>query len=221
MWGAGCVRRVFSGVKDRLSGMLARRARLRTAGELREFLAGEAAHVAQSATYDYLRARAGRLAPQLFREQPFLDALEVTRWEAYAAVLADLVVIAETSLRPHAADDTVRTAALASLYREALAFYPPPAHRADGWQGHEADLARRLTMAREQSDTTPDAIAGRSGEHIFAHLPLHPDIRRLDEEMVVNNVRFRILRSWETMQARVDFAAVAADLAAPAPVDAA
>jgi hypothetical protein len=212
------MRAFYETMKGRIAAIGRRRQPIRTREAFRAFVEGEAALVAQSATYDYLRARAGRLAPQLFREQPFLDALEVTRWEAFAAVLADLMVIGQTALRTHAVDRTALCAALAELYRQTLARHPTPGHRADGWRTHESDLARRLNATCDAAPQTPDAIASHSGAAIFAHLPLHPDVRRHDEDMVVNNVRFRVLRSWETFMARVDLPAVAADLVVAAGV---
>lgn len=206
------MRGLYETIKDRFAVIGRRRQLIRTAEDLRAFLEGEAAHVAQSAVYDYLRARAGRFAPQLFREAPFLQALEVTRWEAFAAVLLDVAVIALTELRPHVTDSAALAERLTDLCRATLGRHPAPAHRTDGWNSYDVELAQRLAAACASPRQTPDAIAGHSGATIFKHLPLHPDVRRLDEEMVVNNVRFRILRSWETFKERVDLPEVAADL---------
>src|SRR3546814_5215730 len=70
------MRALYETIKGRFGITGRRRQPIRTAEDFRVFLEGEAAHVAQSAVYDYLRARAGRFAPQLFREAPFLQALE-------------------------------------------------------------------------------------------------------------------------------------------------
>lgn len=211
--GGRMIGKLLDAIRGRLGLLARRRAPIRTAEDFRAFLEGEAAHVTQSAVYDYLRARAGRFAPQLFREAPFLEALEVTRWEAFPAVLADLGVIALGELRRQGADPTALSQRLTELYRATLARHPAPAHRAEGWAGYDTDLARRLAASCAAPVQTPDVVAGHSGTVIFKNLPLHPDVRRLDEEMVVNNVRFRVLRSWETFKARVDLPELAAALA--------
>ncbi|MFM2128974.1 MAG: hypothetical protein RL477_520 [Pseudomonadota bacterium] len=188
--------------------------RILTACGLFEALAAEAAHVAQSATYAYLRARAGFMGPRLFTEKPFLEALEVTRWEALSAVMADMFVIAEGALRPHAgAGASLLPDRLTAAFVAELARHPAPAHREGGWDG--LDQALRLRLAHGQSGPPPssDAIAAQSGAHIFAHLPLHPDLLRLDEELVVNSVRFRVLAGWQQLRERCDFAAIARELA--------
>lgn len=184
-----------------------------SADQLTAGLAEEAAHVAQSTTYSYLRARAGFMAPKLFAEPAFLDALEVTRWEAFAAVLADFVVIAAGTARAHLGMPPDRAAALwTGVYRRALAVYPPPPHRPDGWQGFEDTLASRLAHGQARPPEPPDLVALHAGKALYENLPLHPSVRRLDEELVVNSVRFRLLRGWENLAARIDWRAVATDL---------
>jgi hypothetical protein len=178
-----------------------------------EALAGEAAHVAQSSTYAYLRARTGFMGPRLFSEKPFLEALEVTRWEAFAAVLADLFVIAEGRLRAHAGSDAQRLATrLVSTFAAELGLHPPPAHRETGWGGLAEALAARLAEAQKHLPRTSDDIAATAGAHIFEYLPLHPDMRRPDEDLVVNSVRFRTMAGWQKLAKRTDFAAVARDM---------
>ena len=188
--------------------------RLRTAMELRDFLSAEAAHVAQSATYAYLRARSGFMAPKLFAEQPFLEALETTRWAGYAAVLADFVLMARQRLAPHVSDSVKLESALIALYREGLARYPQSGAFETRDRNAER-LAGRLAESRGSAPQEPDAIAAQAGQAIYDDLPLHPDVKRLDKETVVNSVRFRALRSWESLLARLDAGAVAADLLRP------
>lgn len=211
--GRSTMMQMLQAIRGQLDKFVRRSQPIRTAEGFRAFLEAEAAHVSQSAVYDYLRARAGRFAPQLFREEPFLAALERTRWEAFPAVLADLSVIALGELRREGGDPAILAHRLTELYRATLARYPAPPHRADGWHGCDTALADRLVASAVTPARAPDAVAGHSGAIIFEALPLHPDIRRLDEEMVVNNVRFRVLRSWETLKARVDLRGLAADLA--------
>jgi hypothetical protein len=190
-----------------------RGARVDDAAGLAASLASEAAHIAQSTTYAYLRARTGFMAPRLFTEQPFLDGLEVTRWEAFGAVLSDLFVIADGELRACAGGHADRVStALAAWYRTELMRHPAPAHREDGWDGLVEQLAQRLDESRARPPESCDLVASRAGRHIFEFLPLHPDMRRLDEEMIVNSVRFRVLAAWQALKRRADFAGIAADL---------
>lgn len=194
-----------------LFGRAPGKTKIATLAELQAALPPEAAHVGQSATFNYLRARTGFMGPKLFSETAFLEAVEITRWEAYGAVLADLVMIAEAASRawlPGASAPAIWI----GLYEEGLAAYPPPAHRADGWRGLQDAFAARLATRLAAPPEPPDLIAVTAGQTIYAHLPLHPDVRRPDEEMVINTVRFRMLRSWESLKERLEWPTIAAEI---------
>ncbi len=158
------------------------------------------------------------MGPKLFHEQPFLQSLEITRWEALHAVLADLFVICEGVLRPHVEQqrdgrgpDKLR-ASLVACYRRALNSHGPAPHYPQGWEFAVDVLDKRLRQSQLAAPKEPDAVGATSGKIIFDHLPFHADMLRFDEEMVVNSVRFRILRFWEDLHRRLEGAVVAADL---------
>src|SRR5688572_8354477 len=73
-----------------------------TVGEFKKFLEERAFLLAQKCAIDYCRGKTGLASYALFTEEPFLKALEVCRWETYAVVLGDLLIMAEGHLRPHA-----------------------------------------------------------------------------------------------------------------------
>lgn len=202
---------IRSAFGERLFGRSPGRAKIADLDALKTALAQESAHVAQSATYNYLRARTGLLGPKLFNETAFLEAVEVTRWEAYGAVLADLVMIVEGAGRPFLPAGAA-VAEWRNIFHQSLAVYPPPSHREDGWLGLEQAFAARLTAAAALPPAAPEQIAVSAGQTIFAQLPLHLDIRRPDEEMVVNTVRFRMLRSWESLKERLEWPKIAAEI---------
>src|SRR5687768_14331151 len=106
-----------------------------TAGALGTFLRERALLIAQKCAIDYVRGKTGLASYALFTEKPFLEALDVCRWETFAAVLGDLAILAEGVLRPQLAPEQRRPlcSLLVRLHDDALASMPPPAHRADGW----------------------------------------------------------------------------------------
>ena len=77
-----------------------RPASIATVPALETFLRERASLIAQKCAIDYCRGKTGLASYALFTERPFLDALDVCRWEAFAAVLGDLLILAETALRP-------------------------------------------------------------------------------------------------------------------------
>src|SRR6266511_6442528 len=76
-----------------------RPAPIATADALRTFLEQRAALIAQKCATDYCRGKTGLASHALFTEKPFLDAFDICRWETFAAVLGDLVLLAEGQLR--------------------------------------------------------------------------------------------------------------------------
>ena len=73
-----------------------------TAEELGAFLQQRASLIAQKCAIDYCRGKTGLVSYALFSENTFLDALDICRWEAFAAVLGDLFILADSHLQAHA-----------------------------------------------------------------------------------------------------------------------
>jgi hypothetical protein len=136
----GPVGRFWACLKARLGP-----APIATAEALRVFLAERAALIAQKCAIDYCRGKTGLASYALFTEKPFLEALDRCRWDTVAAVLGDLVIVAEGKLRPHVppAQHSRLWEALAGLYPAILATLPPPAHRADVPRSAAAGARRR------------------------------------------------------------------------------
>ena len=176
---------------------------------LREFVSARASLVAQKCAVDYCRGKTGLFSYALFEEKIFLDALAVCRWESFAATVADLLVITEGYLRPAAqaagGANTVEHvgAALARFYPEILSSYPLPAHRStQGWSDAEAAFAIRFAAALAAPPREPVDIADHSARRLFETLPIHVNMRELDEEIVHGAVRFRLIAVHQELQRR-------------------
>ncbi len=101
---------------------------------LKTFLEERAALIAQKCAIDYCRGKTGLASYALFTEKPFLDALDVCRWETFVVVLGDLLIVAEGHLRPHvsAAQHPRFCEALFALYSAVLAALPHRCRRPFG-----------------------------------------------------------------------------------------
>ncbi|MGE4218125.1 MAG: hypothetical protein AB7G39_01655 [Alphaproteobacteria bacterium] len=194
--GLGILRRVFAKAPP-----------IGDAEALHSFLAEGAAFISQKCTVEYCRARAGLMWDKLMLEKDFLDAMEVCRWEALAAVYADLAVLTEGVLRPWL-DRPERAPDLADalllLVRRGLTYFPVPPHRAEqGWEPAFNDLRSRLGEAQMAAPRHPKDIGHIAGPILFQHMPIHTSLRRLDREMITNSVRLQIVRLNEDMQRRL------------------
>jgi hypothetical protein len=192
-----------------------RPAPIASAAALRAFLGQRASFIAQKCAIDYCRGKTGLASYALFTEKPFLDALEVCRWETFALVLGDLFILAEGHLRAHAA--AAQRAALASallaLHAEELAGLPAPAHLAGGWGDSLASFQVRFMAAQQGGPPDTLALADHSARRLFDTLPIHLSMRELDQEIVYGAVRFRMVAVSQEMQRRFDAARLIAQLA--------
>ncbi len=187
-----------------------RPAPIATADALKTFLEERSALIAQKCAIDYCRGKTGLASYALFTEEPFLKALDVCRWETFATVLGDLLIVAEGYLRPHVTDEQHPRlcGALIGLHSAVLAALPAPAHRAQGWGDAIALFAPRLKEASRREPQQALDVADHSARRLFDTLPIHAGMRALDEEVVYGAVRFRMIAVSQEMQRRF----VAADL---------
>jgi hypothetical protein len=182
---------------------------------LTAFLDANAALVAQKCAIDYCRGKTGAASHALFKEEVFINALTRCRWEAYAAVLADLMLIVEERLLD-AAKALGRQAelkpALAHLYAEVLKSHPSPAHRTEGWTDLIESFKQRQSQFNPASGARPDEIALHSARTMFDTLPIHTNMRKFDEEIVFGAVRFHVVGVSQRLTAQLRPAAVARSL---------
>jgi hypothetical protein len=176
-----------------------------TADALKAFLQERASLIAQKCAIDYCRGKTGLASYALFTEKSFLDALDVCRWEAFAAVLGDLFILTEAHLRGHAAaaQRPLLAEALVRLHAEVLDALPAPVHRPDGWGDALASFALRFSSATAAEAPKALDVADHSAKRLFDTLPIHSSYRELDEEVVYGAVRFRMIAVNQELQRRV------------------
>ena len=188
---------------SRLRGSL-RPEPIATRAALREFLQERSLLIAQKCAIDYCRGKTGLASYALFNEKPFLDALEVCRWEAFEAALGDLLILTEAHLRPFAGPERREPLcdALVRLRSDILAANPLPAHRPQGWSDTHPLFAMRLDLASAQPTRGAAEVADHSARRLFDTLPIHSSMRALDEEVVFGAVRFRMIAVNQELQRR-------------------
>jgi hypothetical protein len=187
-----------------------------TAGALATFLQERASLIAQKCAIDYCRGKTGLASYALFTEKPFLDALDVCRWEAFAELLGELTILAEARLRPHAsAEQRARLQdALLGLHSTILDSMPAPTHRPQGWNDLLAAFEARFRTATAAQPARTVDLADHAARRLFDTLPIHASMRELDEEVVYGAVRFRMIAVNQELQRRLAAAEIVRALAA-------
>ena len=147
--------------------------KLRSLAALQQFLDGEAAHLAQRSVIDFMRNELGSLSPHAFTDPVFQAKLAISRWDGFAAILADMVVLAHAHLLEGGVPRPPLDARLGDLYRTILTSHPVPEHRPQGWDADTAALRTRLAE-RPAGPANPQADAQTTGAKIFHTLPFTP-----------------------------------------------
>jgi hypothetical protein len=172
-----------------------------TREELRAFIAGEAAYLAQKTVVGYCRVKTMLDYEKLLAEAPFRDAQDQCRWEGYASTLGDVVIMVENWLRPDDPESRHRLAdSLAALYASIL-MEAVPAHR-QNWDDCIAAFGPRFAQAREADPAAPEKIVSGSAALIHEHVPIADRLKRNDREVILGDLRLHILAAHASMQRR-------------------
>jgi len=194
----------------RLLTIGARKDPIRTLADLIAAVSGCAAFLAQGAGYSYIRARSGLMGPRLMQDAGFGANMERCKWEGFAAIAGDLVLIVETELRPFGA---VPAAVWRHAYRAALALQEVPEYRAGtGWDDRIAEFDQHLEAHLAQPARGIEALCEHGAAVLIDCAPVTEEIRALDRSMVINNVKFRCIEQVQQLRQRADWPALMASV---------
>jgi hypothetical protein len=193
-----------------------RKPRLTGAPELADFMDSRAAFMVQKCVYEYARARSGLLSSKLFKEAAFRTELEKARWGNYPLALRSVAVMVEHTLRPAAVGDApaMREGLIAAVDEICRRYPLPEGFSADFWLSARDDIARRIRQAGLAAPHAIKDIPLETAREFFRRLPIHPDLRSHDFELVTNNLRVNLCRAYEDLLEVADCPALARSLAA-------
>jgi hypothetical protein len=180
--------------------------------QLTAFLDRQSAQISHRSIVGYVHVKTRLPLHELMKERPFAEAFEVARWEAYAAILSDLVVFLHDILRPAAEDrESLLIESLQQLYRQILERHPVPGHRSAGWTDAIDEFSLRLAQASLAPPRGIARIAEHSAERLYATLPIHERLRAPDKPAIVANVQFLMVGLAHEFR-RLDAGALVAEL---------
>ena len=202
-----------------LSTLFARFTRWRQEGPvddidgLAEFVATRSAFIAQKKLYGYLRTRIGTRYPKVFEDAPFVESINIAKMNIFAACVSDLAVFAVArALAGSRVGDETRCAVARELFERALAANSQQALPSFDAGKAKSDFSLRLSatdwsgraQTRENFDRSPAALVRWA--------PIAPELKRHDEEIVENSVRFAWSEVRRAFDRRLDAAAIAAQV---------
>ena len=181
---------------------------------LADFIDQQAAFVIQKGIYEYARARAGHYAKVLFKEQPFVDAVDRSRWLAYPIGLAMVGELVEGVLRPLSGDDRSRQLdALRALVLSVFDRYPVPAAVGENrWSDARTELGRRLQLVGLHPPKRAFEIADPFVKAYFDLMPINEKLRRSEFPTIHGYLKATLCNVHEELTRRIDAPAVVASL---------
>lgn len=169
-----------------------RRQQITDRAGLANFLETRASYIAQASLYGYLRTRAGMRYPELFDDDPFVEAINIAKWQVWLACLADIAVYAGGCLAKYAPHEAPRVAALLpGIIGEILDRTGVPAEAGAEFSAGAAQVRDRLARTDWLSVGDGEAAFSASPDALIHWAPIMDELKQLDETIVRNSVRFR------------------------------
>ncbi len=189
---------------------LRRKPPIGSSAALANFLDRQASFMVQKCIYEYARARSGVLSSKLFKEDSFKAAVEAASWRNYPICLQNAAVMVEHTLRDPAgsAAGDMRNGLAAAVAIVCRRYPVPRGFEDEFWTVAQARIAQRIHQVGLAPPRRVKDIPQDSSRLFFAGLPIHPDLRSFDFELVTNNLRVNLCRAYEDFIAAADLPAV-------------
>lgn len=168
---------------------------------LARFLDKRASFVAQTSLYGYLRTRAGMRYPELFDDDPFVEAINVAKWHVWLDCLSDIAVYAGSRVAQMAPRELPRIARMmVAEVDRILTQTGTPADAGAEFTAHVERVRSRVARTDWLAVDKDEAAFTESPAGLVRWAPVMDELKELDGEIVRNSVRFR----WQ--EVRRDFA---------------
>lgn len=174
--------------------------RIHSRAQLTRFVSGEASYVAQRSTYEFSRNTLAWFGQSAFGDPAFNDAFAVCRWEAFAAIAADMTFVVRSFLDGGPDLDP----ALVRTYADALSEYPAPVHRPDGWSDRHAALLSRFAGIPPDHRLDFKAMGHRTGIMIHEHVPARSNNAEEERQVLAAAVTFGLISFNDRLPHRLD-----------------
>jgi hypothetical protein len=190
-----------------------RRAPIRDAQGLAEFIDRQSAFLVQKGIYEYSRARAGHYSKVLFAEAGFQNAVEQSRWRAYPLGLAMVAEVVEGVLRPYGADRNRQLDAVSAVVLSVFDRYPIPAALGEeAWSEARVELVRQLQLIGLHAPKRAFDICEPWAETYFNLMPIHEKLRRAEFPTIRNYLKVTLCNIHDEFTRRLDVTALSAAL---------
>jgi len=166
--------------------------RIQSHAQLISFVQSHARHVSQTALFGYVKTRTGTRYTELFRDDLFVQSLNIAKWEIYLASLSDLTIFTCAHVARQQPPGQTDPAALAlQVYASIVAGEPVPVERAQGFDKDIETFQTRLSIIDWRDAAINEQTFAPSGQALFHWAPIADELKQYDREIVLNSIRFK------------------------------
>ena len=185
------------------------------AATLGKFISSRSSHVSQTALYGYLKTRAGTRFPELFEHPAMLESINIAKWHVWLACVSDLTVYTGGLLCLSGDLDGGTTGKLmCGVAEDILGDTGIPRDAGAEFAEARGRYRERIGSVRWEGLVDDDTVFTESPAALVQWAPIVDELKRLDEEIVLNSVRFRWIEVRRSARKLLDSASIAASLSA-------
>lgn len=183
-----------------------------TVGKLGFFVHTRSAYVAQTSLYGYLKTRMGTKFRDMFQDDVYVKSIDFAKWRVFAACLSDLTIFVSGLIAKEANLSREDTMGLARdlfdfCLRETFEDCDDPALRiAVANAFHE-----RIESVVWANVAIGEEAFSKSPKDLIAFAPIADELKRYDEKIVRNSIRFRWRDVRQQMRKRIAAEQIVAD----------
>lgn len=185
---------------------------IETVDQLAAFVSTRSAFVAQKKLYGYLKARMGTRYPSMFEDDVFIQSINVAKLHVFAACLSDLAVHTVARVEHAGSLGNEQAALLASHCVEwgigDNQDHLPDQSMAQSWRD---GFAVRLKDVHWQNLAAGGDAFSESPKALFHWAPIAEKLKRYDQEIVENSIRFAFGEVARDFRERATPGGIAAD----------
>jgi hypothetical protein len=182
---------------------------------LATFVSTRASHVAQTSLYGYLRTRAGTRFPEMFENPDILRSINIAKWHIWLACVSDLSLYAgQCMYRSGKLDQGAVRQLLADALQLVLDETGDPDEAGADFASARDKMLQRVTSCDWTQERDDETLFSQSPDALFYWSPIADDLKRRDETIVKNSIRFRWIEVRRSTQLKLDFDALAQNQAA-------
>lgn len=183
--------------------------RIGTVGEIEQFINSRASFVAQTSLYGYMRTRAGTRFPDLFENADIVVSINIAKWHIWLACVSDLSIFIGKLLHQSGEFSNQQIAELVNpAFEQVMQQADIGEEAGEAFALAHEKAAQRLLDCDWAQVMDDDSVFSQSPTALYYWAPIADDLKKRDEAIVRNSIRFRWIEVRRSARQLIDIDAL-------------